>query len=100
VFLEDKKTPYKLLKSHLNIIYMSKFLKLTKILLNTNDIHKIVIQPNKYCIHIVSKNINGFTWGIGGFGLGNISSYTSEIEVCKTNNSTDYKIVTDWIDNN
>jgi hypothetical protein len=48
----------------------------------------------------VSKNINGFTWGIGGFGLGNISSYTSEIEVCKTNNSTDYKIVTDWIDNN
>jgi len=79
---------------------MSKFLKLNKFLLNTNDIHKIVIQPNKYCIYIVSKKIDGFNWGIGGFGLGNISSYTSEIEVCETNNSNDYKIVTDWIDKN
>ena len=79
---------------------MSKFLKLTNFLLNTNDIHKIVIQPNKYYIHIVGKKIDGFTWGVGGFGLGNISSYTSEIEVCETNHSIDYKIVTDWIDKN
>jgi len=78
---------------------MSKFIKLTKFLLNTNDIHKIVIHPNKYCIHIVSKKIDGFNWGVGGgFGLGSISSYTSTIEVCETNNSNDYKIVTDWID--
>ena len=55
---------------------MSKFIKLTNFLLNTNDIHKIVIQPNKYYIHIVSKNIDGFNWGISGFGLGKISSYT------------------------
>jgi len=34
---------------------MSKFIKLTNILFNTNDIHKIVIQPNKYLIHIVGK---------------------------------------------
>ncbi len=34
---------------------MSKFLKLTNFVLNTNDIHKIIIQPNKYCIHIASK---------------------------------------------
>ena len=79
---------------------MSKFLKLTNFLINTNDIHKIVIQPNKYYIHIVSKKIDGFNWSIGGFGLGNISSYTSEIEVCETTHSTDYKIVTDWIDKN
>ena len=80
---------------------MSKFLKLTNFLLNTNDIHKIVIQSNKYCIHIVSKQIDGFIWGVGGgFGIGNIYSYTSEIKVCKTNNSNDYKIVTDWIDKN
>ena len=79
---------------------MSKFLKLTNVLLNTNDIHRIVKYPNKYCIHIVSKKMDGFSWGIGGFGLGNISSYTSEIEVCETNHSTDYKIVTDWIDKN
>ena len=79
---------------------MSKFIKLTNFLLNTNDIHKIVIQPNKYYIHIVSKKIDGFNWGIHGFGVGNISSYTSEIEVCEIKHSTDYKIVSDWISKN
>ena len=76
---------------------MSKFIKLTNFLLNTNDIHKIVIQPNKYYIHIVGKKIDG---GIGWFGLGNISSYTSEIEVCETKHLIDYKIVSDWISKN
>ena len=77
---------------------MSKFLKLTNFIINTNDIHRIVIHPNKYLIHIVGKKIDGFSWGIGGFGLGNISSYTSEIEVCETKYPSDYKIVTNWID--
>ena len=76
---------------------MSKFIKLTNFLLNTNDIHKIVIQPNKYYIHGVGKKIDGFSWGIGWFGLGNISSYTFEIEVCETKHSIDYKKVSDWI---
>jgi hypothetical protein len=62
-------------------MYMSKFLKLTNFILNTNDIHIIVIHPNKYLIHIVSRKIDGNIWSIGGFGIGNISSYTSEIEV-------------------
>ena len=79
---------------------MSKFIKLTNFLLNTNDIHKIVIQPNKYYIHIVGKKIDGFKWGIGLFGLGNISSYTSEIEVCEKKHLIDYKIVSDWISKN
>jgi len=83
---------------------MSKFIKLTNFLLNTNDIHKIVIQPNKYYIHIVSKKIDGFNWGIGlfglGLGLGKISSYTSEFEVCQTKHLIDYKIVSDWISKN
>jgi len=76
---------------------MSKFIKLTKYLLNTNDIHKIVILPNKYYIHIASKQIDGFNSGFGGVNFGYISSYTSEIEVCETKHSTDYKIVSDWI---
>jgi len=83
-----------------NIYYMSKFIRLTNFVLNTNDIHKIVIQPKKYCIHIVSKKIDGFNWGVCGFGLGNISSYTSEIEICETKQLTDYKIVSDWISKN
>ena len=79
---------------------MSKFMKLTNFLLNANDIHKIVINPNKYIIHIVGKKVDGFFWNIGGFGIGNISSYISEIEVCETKHSTDYKIVSDWIRKN
>jgi len=79
---------------------MAKFIKLTNFLLNTSDIHKIVIQPNKYYIHIVSKKIDGFNWSFGSFGIGNIYSYTTEIEVCETKHSIDYKIVSDWINHN
>ena len=78
--------------------HMSRFIKLTNFLINTNDIHRIVIQPNKYIIHIAGKKIDGFNWGVGGFGLGSFSSYVNEIEVCGTNHSTDYKIVSDWIE--
>jgi hypothetical protein len=69
---------------------MSKFIRFTTFLLNTNDIHKIVIQPNHYCIHVVSKEMNGSNWGFGGFGFGTISSTTYKIQVCETNNSNDY----------
>ena len=86
------------LKHILNTIYMSKFIKLTKFLINTNDIHTIVIQPAKYCIHM--KRIDGLNWSIGGFGFGYISSSTSEIEVCETKHSIDYKLVSDWIRKN
>jgi hypothetical protein len=76
---------------------MSKFIKLSNIILNTNNIDKIVIQSNKYVIHIISKKFDGFNWYIGSFGIGSISSHTYEIEVCKTNHPIDYKIVTVWI---
>lgn len=79
---------------------MSKFLKLTNFIFNTNDIHKIVITPGKYCIHITGKQLDGFSWGIGGFGLGKLSSNSSEIHVCETNHATDYKIVSEWIREN
>jgi hypothetical protein len=79
---------------------MLKFIRLTNFLINTNDIHSIVIKPNKYVIQIVSKKINGFNVGIFGFSMGNISSSTSEIEVCEKKNSNDYKIVTDFINKN
>jgi hypothetical protein len=45
----------------------------------------------------VSKKIDGFNWGIGSFSLGNISTHTFEIEVCKIAQPNDYKIVSDWI---
>ncbi len=79
---------------------MSRFIRLTNFIVNTNDIQKIMINPNQYIIHIAGKQINGITFNFAGFGLGNIHSYTGEIEVCKTKHSTDYKIVTNWINKN
>jgi hypothetical protein len=88
-------------KTNLEIIapinLMTKFIKLTNFLFNANDIHKIVIKPNKYCIHIANKQINGFVWTIAGCGSGYISSSTSEIEVCKTIHPKDYNLISDWI---
>jgi hypothetical protein len=77
---------------------MSKFIKFTKMVINEKYIQSIVIQPNKYFINIISSKIYGSKWSIAGFGNGTISSYNSEIEVCETKNSDDYKILSEWID--
>jgi hypothetical protein len=37
--------------------------------------------------------------GIFFLGGGAFESYNTEIEVCKTKHLSDYKTVTDWIDN-
>ena len=76
---------------------MSRFLKLTNYVFNTNDIHKIVIHPDKYRIHIANKKMEGYAIGFFSFGIGTIHSDSSEIDVCKTTHSTDYDLVTDWI---
>ena len=77
---------------------MSKFIKLTN-LININYIQSIVIKPNKYYIHVESNKFDGLKWRIAGFGIGTISSHNSEIEVYETQHSSDYKIVSDSINN-
>ena len=79
---------------------MAKFIKLTNVLLNTNDIHKILILPNVYYIHIISKQLNGYIGLFSGFGLGKVASYYDVIKVCEFNDSTDYKMVSEWINKN
>ena len=77
---------------------MSRFIKFTTFLLNSNDIHKIVINPNKYIIHVASKEFDGKIFNVSIIGgVGHISSYTSEIEVCEHKHPTDYKMVSEWI---
>ena len=76
---------------------MSKFIKLANCIINTNYIHSIVINPNKYYIHLMSNRFDGYYVGL--FGFGNISSFNPEIEVCESKHSSDYKIISDWIDN-
>ena len=78
---------------------MSKFIKLKNLIININYIQTIVIKPNKYYINVVSNTFDGSKWSVAGFGMGTISSYHSEIEVCETKQYSDYKIVSDWIAN-
>lgn len=75
---------------------MLSFIKFTSLILNVNYIQSIVIKPNKYYINLVANNYQGSKL----FGTGNVSSYNSKIEVCETKNSVDYKILSDWINNN
>jgi hypothetical protein len=75
---------------------MSRFIKLTNLIVNTNTISKIIVKPNKY--YIMTKEIDGFEWKFAGSGFGNIySRNTCEIEVCEREHPMDYKIVSDWI---
>lgn len=78
---------------------MSRFIKLTKILVNINNITSISIQPNKYLIHLAKNNNDGFGMFILGSGLWNSSSTNYQIEVCETEHQDDYKIVSEWIKN-
>ena len=78
---------------------MSKFIKLKNLIININYIQTIVIKPNKYYINVVTNKFNGSIWSSPVIGIGNVSSYNSEIEVCETEHSSDYKKISDWIDN-
>ena len=75
---------------------MTKFIKLTNIILNTNDLHSIIIKPNKYYINFTIKIFDGSYWCISGSNV--ISSNTYQVEVCKNTNPNDYKLVSAWID--
>ena len=77
---------------------MSNFIKLTNIILNTNDLHSIIIRQNKYYIKFKTKKIDCLNWCFAGFGYGFIFSNIYEIEICKNEHPNDYKIVSDWID--
>lgn len=76
---------------------MAKFIKLTRMILNTNDIHKIVIQHDRYYINVIDRTHSGAGIIIAGFGFGTMSSHNNTIEVCKNMHPADYKIVSDWI---
>ena len=75
---------------------MSRFISLTNKIINTNFIHHIDIHKDKFIIHFITNKMDGLFVICGGSS----SSYNTELEVCKTKHSIDYKTVTDWIDNN
>jgi len=72
---------------------MSKFIKLTSMILNTRHINRIIVESNRYYIYINNINIDGFML----FGSGFIDSYNQKITICQTNKPEDHKTITDWI---
>jgi hypothetical protein len=74
---------------------MSRFLKLTSYVINTQLIRHVKIEPTKFEIKFVDEKYEGF-WILGS---GNIQSYDSYINVCEKENPKDYKIVSEWINN-
>lgn len=72
---------------------MTRFIKLTSRIVNTSHIKQIIIQNDKYCLHLNDQNINGSKFGWSGY----ISSSDSKIEICKHTNITDYTIMNTWI---
>lgn len=74
---------------------MSRFLKLSNIIINKKYIQTIDINKDKLVMHIMSNKTNGFFM----FGGGWIDSYNNEVVLCKIKNYSDYKVVSDWIDN-
>jgi hypothetical protein len=67
-----------------------KFIKLSSVVLNTRFIHKILIKPESYEIHMESLEKMGTIFvGSGGF--------TFKPDIWKISKGSDYDIVTHWI---
>ena len=72
---------------------MSRFIKLKSMLINTSHITKIVKAENKYLISLTSNHFSGHII----FGSGSINSNgVDDIEICKTENYTDYIIINEF----
>ncbi len=72
---------------------MSRFMRLTNKIINTSVIHHIDVNKDKFIIHMMANKM----YGLFAFGIGTSEAYNTELEICKTKHSIDYKTVTDWI---
>ena len=72
---------------------MSRFLRLTNLLFNVNQIRRIDIKPNEYKIHLIPSELSGFIF----LGSGTFQSAAETYTISEKNNETDYKIDSDWI---
>jgi hypothetical protein len=72
---------------------MSQFLKLSKIIINTNHIRNINVLSSKYEIILSTPNISGYV--LAGSGKFDLNFPT--INVCEKESNEDYNIVKNWI---
>ena len=74
-------------------IIMSRFLKLSKCVINTQLIRYVLIEPTKYEFKLMSGTLSG-AWLMGS---GSISTDNSQVIVCEKESPGDFKSVTEWI---
>ena len=74
---------------------MSNFLKLTQRLINTQSIIMVNSYKGQYQIKINSETSGMKGWLLYGSGV--LTSNKTTINICEKENPTDYKIVTEWI---
>lgn len=72
---------------------MTRFIKLSKIIINTVKIVTIDILPKKYTVRMCDQKIDGSIL----FTSGSVESYNTNIEVCEKKNPDDYQTVKEWI---
>lgn len=65
---------------------MTKFIKLTSTIININNIKKIRLNPNKISIFFINHKIDKIV--------------NDKIDVCKDKCPKDYKIVSEWMNEN
>ena len=74
---------------------MTRFLKLTNMIINTAKIVTIDVLPTKYTIRMSDQKMDG--WLL--FTSGSVESKNTEINVCKTEHPIDYQVVKEWVRN-
>lgn len=73
---------------------MSRFIRLTNLIINTQNISDIKHNNFKYIISLKIQKINGFTI----FGSGIFNTYYEKYIFCKEKEETDYIAIHNWID--
>lgn len=73
---------------------MSKFIKLTNYVINTNAISHILAKENKFIITLQTPKINGFIM----LSSGGITTKQDIFEIENIAESEDYQKVKKWID--
>lgn len=72
---------------------MSRFIKLSQCVINTNYISHIVIDPSVFKIKMTIYDLNGYLL----LGTGGLSNTNYILDIDEKTNPSDYQIVNQWI---
>jgi uncharacterized membrane-anchored protein YitT (DUF2179 family) len=74
---------------------MSRFIKLSKIIINPNSIQIIIRNENELIINLTTNKTTGTFFG----GSGGFSNESEQIKICKEEDADDYDKLINWIEN-